>query len=181
MGSDRLATIVGPRESFRLVVLNSCEGARLDVKDPFSGVAAGLIGQDVPAVIGIQLEITDRAAIIFAREFYAGLAEGQPVDPPCPRRVSRSSLRQRCRVGTPALFIRGSDARLFSITDAVPILRVEPVLPDPLGAPADAGGDESPDNGGKEPPVEGTGSVGGGCQGASAAGQRAAWSLSGRS
>ena len=181
VGGDRLATIVGPRESLRLVVLNSCEGARSDVSDPFSGVAGRLIGQDVPAVIGMQFEITDRAAILFAREFYTVLAEGQPVDTAMSEaRLAILADQNDVEWATPALFIRGSDARLFSITDAVPILRVEPVLPDPLGAPADAGGDQSPDNGGKEPPVEGTGSVGGG-PGASAAGPQGGVVPSGRS
>ena len=77
VGGDRLAAIVGERQSLRLVVLNSCEGARSDVSDPFSGVAGRLIERDVPAVIGMQFEITDRAAILFAREFYTVLAEGQ--------------------------------------------------------------------------------------------------------
>ena len=60
--------------------LNSCEGARSSLQDPFSGVATSLIEREIPAVIGMQFEITDRAAIVFAGEFYSALADGLPVD-----------------------------------------------------------------------------------------------------
>ena len=80
ISGEQLATVLNNKTSLRLVFLNSCEGARTSVKDPFSGVAASLIQREIPAVIAMQFEITDRAAIIFAGEFYAMLAEGQPVD-----------------------------------------------------------------------------------------------------
>src|SRR4051794_1305567 len=80
VGADRLASILRDRDSLQLVVLNSCEGARTDGRDPFSGVASSLIQREVPAVIGMQFEITDRAAIIFSTSFYRVLCEGEPVD-----------------------------------------------------------------------------------------------------
>ena len=130
VGGDRLAAIVGERQSLRLVVLNSCEGARSDVSDPFSGVAGRLIERDVPAVIGMQFEITDRAAILFAREFYTVLAEGHAVDTAVSEaRLAILADQNDVEWATPALFMRGSDAHLFSITDAAPIERVAPPLP----------------------------------------------------
>lgn len=80
VSGDQLGTILRDKLNLRLVLLNSCEGARNSAKDPFSGVATSLVERDIPAVIGMQFEITDRAAILFASEFYAMLAEGQPVD-----------------------------------------------------------------------------------------------------
>ena len=80
VSGDQLAAVLYEKRSLRLVLLNSCEGARNSVKDPFSGVAASLVQREIPAVIGMQFEITDRAAVLFASEFYAMLAEGQPID-----------------------------------------------------------------------------------------------------
>ena len=48
VGADRLAGILRSRASIRLVVLNSCEGARSSIDDPFSGVAASLIEREIP-------------------------------------------------------------------------------------------------------------------------------------
>ena len=142
VGGDRLAAIVGERQSLRLVVLNSCEGARSDVSDPFSGVAGRLIERDVPAVIGMQFEITDRAAILFAREFYTVLAEGHAVDTAVSEaRLAILADQNDVEWATPALFMRGSDAHLFSISDAAPIERVAPPLP-PKAPGGRAGGAE---------------------------------------
>ena len=139
VGADRFAAIVRARSSIRLVVLNSCEGARGSVDDPFSGVAASLIERRLPAVIGMQFEISDAAAIRFAKYFYAVLAEGQPVD----RAVTEARLamfagREDVEWGTPVLFMRAADGHLFAIPNAVPIPRdilkepePVPVLPQP--------------------------------------------------
>ena len=57
----------------RLVVLNSCEGARTTLTDPYAGVATTLVQLGVPAVVAMQFEISDRAAIVFAEELYTNL------------------------------------------------------------------------------------------------------------
>ena len=65
-GADRIGTLLHDHRSLRLAVLNSCEGARNSRTDPFAGVATELIRQAVPAVVAMQFEITDSAAIIFS-------------------------------------------------------------------------------------------------------------------
>jgi hypothetical protein len=127
VGGDRLAAALRDRPSLQLVVLNSCEGARGSVDDPFSGVAAALIEREVPAVIGMQFEITDRAAILFATEFYTVLAEGQPVDTAVAE-ARRSIFADENDVewATPVLFMRVADGRLFNVIDAKPIPRGTP-------------------------------------------------------
>ncbi len=134
VSGDQLGTILQDKMSLRLVVLNSCEGARSSVSDPFSGVATGLVQHEIPAVIGMQFEITDRAAVLFAGEFYSMLAEGQPVDSAITEaRLAIYADHNDVEWGTPVLFMRVADGRLFDIADAAALPR-----PDPADLPAAA-------------------------------------------
>jgi hypothetical protein len=124
VSADRFAGVLRSRETIRLIVLNSCEGARSSVDDPFSGVAASLIERGFPAVIGMQFEISDAAAIKFAKYFYAVLAEGEPVDRAVAEaRLAMFASRDDVEWATPVLFMRVSDGHLFAISNAVPIPR----------------------------------------------------------
>ena len=127
VSGDQLATILNGKMMLRLVLLNSCEGARNSVSDPFSGVAASLVQREIPAVIGMQFEITDRAAILFAGEFYSMLAEGQPVDAAMTEaRLAIFADHNDVEWATPVLFMRVSDGRLFDIADAAALPRMAP-------------------------------------------------------
>jgi hypothetical protein len=75
VAAENLGTILHDHRSLRLVVLNACEGSRSSRSDPFAGVAQTLVQQGIPAVIAMQFEITDEAAITFAEEFYAATAD----------------------------------------------------------------------------------------------------------
>src|SRR5207245_2283452 len=75
-----LGVLLQDESSIRLVVLNSCEGARGSLRDAFSGTAQSLIRRRVPAVIAMQFEITDAAAIKFSQAFYGAIANNYPVD-----------------------------------------------------------------------------------------------------
>jgi hypothetical protein len=109
-----LGSMLQDEESLRLVVLNSCEGARTSRIDPFSGVAGRLLEFDIPAVVGMQFEITDEAAIAFSQALYAQLAQGLPVDGALgPARRAIVAAGMEAEFGTPVLFLRASDARLF--------------------------------------------------------------------
>lgn len=111
-----LGTMLQDEHSLRLVVLNSCEGARTSHVDPFSGVATSLVEFDIPAVVGMQFEITDEAAIAFADALYRALAHGLPIDAAMgPARRAILAAGRRAEFGTPVLFLRGSDARLFDV------------------------------------------------------------------
>lgn len=105
----------------RLAVLNSCEGARTSHVEPFSGVAARLVECGVPAVVGMQFEITDDAAITFSERFYTSLAQGFPVDAALAQaRKAIFAAGSDIEFGTPVLFLRGADARLFDIEQGPP-------------------------------------------------------------
>ncbi len=127
VSGDQLAAVLYEKRALRLVLLNSCEGARNAVKDPFSGVAASLVQREVPAVIGMQFEITDRAAVLFASEFYAMLAEGQPIDSAISEaRLAIWADSNDVEWGTPVLFMRVADGRLFNVTHAAALPRPAP-------------------------------------------------------
>jgi CHAT domain-containing protein len=118
----QLGTILADEVSLRLAVLNSCEGGRSSLQDPFSGVATSLIEREIPAVIGMQFEITDRAAIVFAGEFYAALADGLPVDSSVAEaRKAIYADENDIEWGTPVLFMRVADGRLFEVQPHAPL------------------------------------------------------------
>ncbi|WP_062311330.1 CHAT domain-containing protein [Demequina rhizosphaerae] len=131
--------------SLRLVVLNACEGARTSRIDPFSGVATSLVQFDIPAVVAMQFEITDEAAIAFSDSLYDGLARGLPIDAAiAPARRAIVGAMKEVEFATPVLFLRSGDARLFDVvgapaprepeTSEVPVQEAEPA-PVPAAEP----------------------------------------------
>jgi hypothetical protein len=114
-GSE-LGTILADETTLRLAVLNACEGARNSISDPFSGIASGLVRREIPAVVAMQLEITDRAAITFASEFYAAVADGYAVDGALAEaRKAIFADENEVEWATPVLFMRVADGRIFDV------------------------------------------------------------------
>jgi WD40 repeat protein len=101
----------------RLVVLNSCSGAAAGVSDLFSGTAAALVRGGVSAVAAMQYEISDPAAVAFARGFYAAIVRGRGVDDAVSSgRVAILGLSDRTLEWvTPVLYLRGHDSQLFTL------------------------------------------------------------------
>jgi len=100
-------------ESLRLVVLNACSTGRWggDGADPFGGVALALILSGLPAVLAMQVPISDEAAIAFSQELYQHLAEGDAVDTALVEgRLAIHRLARASGLGsewaTPVLFLR---------------------------------------------------------------------------
>ena len=60
------------------------EGREIDI---YSSTAAILVRRGIAAVLAMQYEISDRAAIEFSRTFYKALAYGQPIDAAVPQPV----------------------------------------------------------------------------------------------
>ncbi|MGZ5385772.1 MAG: CHAT domain-containing protein, partial [Acidimicrobiia bacterium] len=139
---QHLGTIFHDHGSLRLAVLNACEGARASAEDPFSGVAPSLIRQGIPAVIAMQFEITDAAAIQFAHEFYLAVADGYPVDAAVTEaRKGIFSADNDLEWATPVLYMRAPDGMIFDLT-APPVPRpspppVEPTVVTPSPATAE--------------------------------------------
>ncbi|MET0578033.1 MAG: CHAT domain-containing protein [Ilumatobacteraceae bacterium] len=109
------ANLLADQDLLRLVVLNSCEGARTTLTDPFAGVATTLIHLGVPAVVAMQFEISDEAAILFAEELYTNLIGRQdPIDAAVAEaRKAIYSEIDKVEFATPVLFVRDPDVELF--------------------------------------------------------------------
>ena len=101
--------------SLRLVVLNACEGARSARDDPFGGVAQALVRQGIPAVIAMQFEISDPAALVFSQSFYQAIADGLPVDVAMVEaRMAMFAEGHEVEWATPVLYLRSPDGRVFT-------------------------------------------------------------------
>jgi CHAT domain len=149
VSGDKLGMIVHDFTSLRLAILNACEGARTARTDPFAGVAQALVQRDIPAVIAMQFEISDEAAISFAQGFYDALAAGSPADASlaAARLAMLAEQSDDIEWGTPVLFMRVPDGRLFDVGKRrVPSHAVTEVLP-PSPASSEGAGSEAEDNG----------------------------------
>jgi hypothetical protein len=113
--SRDLARLLDGHRSLRLAFLNSCEGARGSEGDPFSGTAATLVRRGIPAVVAMQYQITDQAAIEFSSAFYESLADGLPVDAAVTEARVAVSMDSMLEWGTPVLYMRSPDGLLFDI------------------------------------------------------------------
>jgi hypothetical protein len=116
---NELGRLLADHHPLRLVLLNSCEGARGGDRDVFSSVAATLVRRGIPAVVAMQDEISDGAAIEFSHTFYEALADGMPVDAAVAETRKAISLVARDTVewAAPVLFMRAPDGVILAIVD----------------------------------------------------------------
>ena len=147
MWASQLGRMLADHRSLRLVLLNACEGAQGGQVDIYSSAAATLVRRGVPAVVAMQYEITDRAAIEFAEQFYDAVADGLPVDTAVAeaRKSVSFAINNTLEWGIPVLFMQAPDGVLFDRTAS----------PDPVTArsapPHAAGEAEAPP---QPPPVQ---------------------------
>lgn len=116
VSGENLGVLLHNHRPLRLAVVNACDGARSSKDDPFAGVAQSLVRKGLPGVIAMQFEISDDAAIVFAEGFYTALASGYPVDAALVEARTAIYVKQLgAEWGTPVLFMRSPDGRLFDI------------------------------------------------------------------
>ena len=122
-----LGVLLHDHTSMRLAVLNACEAGRTDPADPFAGVADTLVRRGIPAVIAMQFEVSDVAAIEFAPALYGALTAGRPVDAAVAEARKAVYTVSSLEWATPVLYLRADDAQLFEITSgATPVGTAEP-------------------------------------------------------
>ncbi|HUL72448.1 MAG TPA: CHAT domain-containing protein [Vicinamibacterales bacterium] len=114
--ADTLATLLCDHDPLRLVVLNACESAKSSPTNPYAGTAATLIRHGIPAVVAMQFDISDDAALQFSQAFYQAIADGYPAEAALAE--ARKAMNGQGSVvewGTPVLFSRSLDGRLFDL------------------------------------------------------------------
>jgi formylglycine-generating enzyme required for sulfatase activity len=116
LSARKLARLLDHRH-LKLVLLNACEGGRASTVDIFSSTASILVRSGIPAVLAMQYEITDTAAIEFSRSFYRAVAQGLPLEGAVveARKAISIAVNNTVEWGTPVLYLRSADGRLFNV------------------------------------------------------------------
>jgi len=117
LSATMLGRLLADHSPLHLVLLNSCEGAKGSERDIFSSISAILVRRGIPAVLAMQHKITDSAALEFSRAFYEALATGTPVDASVveARKAVSIAMPNTIEWGTPVLYMRAPDGRVFDI------------------------------------------------------------------
>jgi tetratricopeptide (TPR) repeat protein len=132
----------------RLVVLNACETGVTSAVQPVVGMAPRLLQRQISAVVAMQAEILDKAALVLGHVFYRSLALGFPVDAAVAgarRAIFLEFGQDRGDWGIPVLFMRAQDGQLFDISEPQQPQAVQippPPRPVQLPEPADFVGRE---------------------------------------
>lgn len=132
--ATQLGRLLADHQPLRLALLNACEGARGSQHDIFSSTAATLVRRGIPAVLAMQYEITDRAAIELSHTFYESLADGLPVDAAVTeaRKAVSIGVPNTVEWGTPILYMRSANGVLFDLKPIHPAGRDVPArVPEP--------------------------------------------------
>jgi tetratricopeptide (TPR) repeat protein len=120
VGADDFSRLLGDHHSLRLVMLNACDTGQASSLDTFSSTAGALVRRGIPAVVAMQFEITDLAAIEFARTFYEATAKRLPVDVSVmrARRRMKHAKKDTLEWGTPVLYLRSLESDIFQVAAA---------------------------------------------------------------
>lgn len=114
VSGEALARELSEENSIRLVVLNACQAARQNLKDPFAGIASSIVARGIPAVVAMQFAISDDASRTFSQEFYEALSEGYPIEAAMSEaRRTISSTIDNLEWATPVLYLRAPTGILF--------------------------------------------------------------------
>jgi hypothetical protein len=104
------------RHTPRIVLMQSCEGAKRSDSKALVDVAAKIGQEDIPVVVAMQYEVTNSTACLFALKFYECLSEGKPVDVAVQEgryKIALDTQYQGRDFATPVLFSRAKDGYLF--------------------------------------------------------------------
>ncbi|MFZ4656668.1 MAG: CHAT domain-containing protein [Caldilineaceae bacterium] len=136
MSATGLGRLFSGHASLRLAFLNACEGGRTSDAELFSSVGAVLTRRGIPAVISMQFDITDQAALEFSRLFYDALAHGDPMDVAVTKARTGVSiaLPERIEWATPMLHMRAPDGRLFTVEASAAIFDERKPVPRHTGS-----------------------------------------------
>ncbi|MCP4360656.1 MAG: CHAT domain-containing protein [Chloroflexi bacterium] len=118
VSEQSLSIILRNAPSLRLVVLNACETTQADFLEEQLGVAQSLADADVPAIVAMQFAISDKAALVFAKDFYQVIAEGASIDTAVTwgRIAIQTEFEESATKewGTPVLYLQSPDGHIFT-------------------------------------------------------------------
>ncbi|MGD8598235.1 MAG: CHAT domain-containing protein [Anaerolineae bacterium] len=80
LGSGRLGWTLASHGSPPFVWLERYEGTGDDQSDPFSGIAADLVGRGIATVLTVPYPMDQTAGVTFARAFYGAVCQALPID-----------------------------------------------------------------------------------------------------
>ncbi|MEL7122729.1 MAG: CHAT domain-containing protein [Bacteroidota bacterium] len=117
ISASSLGRLLADHKTLKMVVLNSCEGAKSNTDNIFSSTGASLIKKGIPSVISMQYEITDKAALEFSRTFYETIADGLSIDFAIQesRKAISFSSSNSSEWGIPVLHLRTVNTNLFNV------------------------------------------------------------------
>lgn len=101
----------------RLIFLHACKGAVATSQEGFSSIARELAYAEIPAVVAMQYNISNRDAGKFAKRFYEELANGRDIDEAV--KEGRLELGQvypqwaHPRFGTPVVYMQSNSAMVL--------------------------------------------------------------------
>lgn len=114
VSGEYLGNLLSDNNTLRLAVLNTCQGGSISETNSYAGIAQSLlIYARIPAVVAMQYEITDEAAINFSQKFYGALAKYLPIEVALTQARKAILDRNKIEWATPVLYMRSDDGRLF--------------------------------------------------------------------
>jgi hypothetical protein len=116
----------------RLAILNLCLGSRSSPGEPFSGLAQSLIAGGVPAVVAMQMEVSNKAASVFSPALLQAICRNRTLDEAVSAgRLAAHNREIRIEWANPVLFLHQDCGQgwLFKVQET---RRAGHLLPDPL-------------------------------------------------
>jgi CHAT domain-containing protein len=116
LSANKLAMLLADHGTLRLVFLNSCRGAHIG-QDIYAGLATTLVRRGIPAVIGMQYDISDAAALELAQTFYETLAENLSIETALAeaRKAISLTVDESAEWGTPVFYTHAPESVLFDL------------------------------------------------------------------
>ncbi len=112
---------VNMSKKLTLVFLQACKSALPDPYVSFSGVARAVAASGVPAVVGIQYQITQAAANTFAEAFYHSIFDENPISyavQAARSKIAAMTDDDHLAFGLPVLYLSNDDILAHAPTEA---------------------------------------------------------------
>lgn len=147
--------LLADRDELRLAFLSACEGARSGATQAFGGVAHQLVLAGVPAVIAMQVPISEEGSRGLSSAFYQGLAAGAPVEAALSDARRLMAAEDSPEWGVPVLFSRSDELQLVAISQPTVMREFEPKRFEPRTVVVPAGVFTLGSSEAGAPPIEG--------------------------